>query len=76
LYNKDDVVTIKYDKYERGIIHSSGYYLEENVAGICNLTFWICASLSNNQNLEEHVLKNYLNHLLQLKDNIIFDLSK
>lgn len=66
-----------HEKAERGYINSSGYYIEPLTnPNTCKLGFWIEGDLKTDPNLEDHILRDYLNHLIKIKDNIMFDLIK
>jgi hypothetical protein len=77
LKNKEDKKVInRSEQNDRSVIHSSGYFIESIDEGNSLLGFWIESEFTPDENLQDHVLKDYLNHLKKIKDNILFDFNK
>jgi hypothetical protein len=61
---------------ETSVIYSCGYYIEELDDENSLLGFWIESEFSHDENLQDHVLKDYLSHLKKIRENILFDINK
>lgn len=73
----DQTAEIKFENTDRAYIFSSGYYIEDlNSPNVCKLGFWIECDMSSDETLQDHVIKDYLNHIKSIRDNILFDISK
>ena len=63
-----------YENSERAKIYSSGYFVtdcenpQESLLG-----FWIESEITNDENLQDTIMKDYLNHIKNLRDNLMFN---
>ncbi len=67
----------KCENSERAKITSSGYFVTdtENL-NQCLLGFWIESEVTHDENLQEHVMKDFITHIKKIKDNLLFDILK
>lgn len=64
------------EKIFENYLFKSCYYIEELDEENSLLGFCIESDISPDENLQDHILKDYINHIKKIRENILFDLNK
>jgi hypothetical protein len=77
LNSLENEFNFKCDNSEKAQMTSSGYFVTDTEdANECLLGFWIESEVTNDENLQEHVMKDYISHIKKIKENLLFDILK
>lgn len=64
------------EKFIENYLLKSCYYIEELDEENSLLGFFIESEISPDENLQDHILKDYITHIKKIRENILFDLNK